>query len=106
MRRAAASNIDRKIGGVEPSSDIRASGQPSAETTTKAKFEAYKGKKRKSGTGYAKQFSPNCWQGRYTPTVNGKRTSHNIYAPTEIECEEKLAEIIKSIREGREQNLG
>lgn len=106
MRRAAASNIDRKIGGVEPSSDIRVSEQPSAETAPKAKFEAYKGKKRKPGTGYVKQLSPNCWQGRYTPTVNGKRTSYNIYAPTEAECEEKLAELIKSIREGREQNIG
>ncbi len=106
MRRAAASNIDRKIGGVEPLNNIRVSEQPSAENAPKAKFEAYKGKKRKPGTGYIKQLSPNCWQGRYTPTINGKRTSYNIYAPTEIECEEKLAELIKSIREGREQNIG
>ena len=106
MRRAAASNIDRKIGGVEPLNNIRVSEQPSAENAPKAKFEAYKGKRRKPGTGYIKQLSPNCWQGRYTPTINGKRTSYNIYAPTEIECEEKLAELIKSIREEREQNIG
>lgn len=106
MRRAAASNIDRKIGGVEPLNNIRVSEQPSAENAPRAKFEAYKGKKRKPGTGYIKQLSPNCWLGRYTPTINGKRTSYNIYAPTEIECEEKLAELIKSIREGREQNIG
>ena len=42
----------------------------------------------------------------YTPTVAGKRTAYKIYAPTEAECEEKLAELIKSIREGREQNIG
>ena len=106
MRRAAASNIDRKIGGVEPRDDIRVSEQPSTETAPKAKFEAYKGKKRKPGTGYVKQLSPNCWQGRYTPTIDGKRTAYNIYAPTEAECEEKLAELIKSIREGREPNIG
>jgi hypothetical protein len=37
----------------------------------------------KPGTGYIKQLSPNYWQGRCTPTVDGKRTAYNIYAPTE-----------------------
>jgi integrase len=55
-------------------------------------------KYRKSGTGYVSQLSPNCWQGRYTPTVNGKRISRNVYASTEEECEKKLAEIIKSVK--------
>ena len=61
-------------------------------------FEPYKGKKRKSGTGYVKQLSANCWQGRYTPTINGKRIARNVYAPTEDECEVKLAELIREMK--------
>ena len=35
------------------------------------------------------------YEGRYTPTnAYGKRESHNIYAKTREECEEKLAEMI------------
>lgn len=35
------------------------------------------------------------YEGRYTPTnAYGKRESHNIYAKTREECEEKLAELI------------
>ena len=55
-------------------------------------------KYRKAGTGYVSQISPNCWQGRYTPTVNGKRVSKNIYSATKDECEKKLAELIKSVK--------
>ena len=61
-------------------------------------FEPHKGKKRKPGTGYVKQLSPNCWQGRYTPTVDGKRIARNVYAPIEEECEVKLAELIKEMK--------
>ncbi len=35
------------------------------------------------------------YEGRFTPTINGKRVSKNIYAKTREECEEKLAELIK-----------
>ncbi len=56
-------------------------------------------KYRKAGTGYVSQISPNCWQGRYTPTINGKRISKNIYAPTKEECEKKLSEMIMSMKE-------
>ena len=56
-------------------------------------------KYRKAGTGYVSQLSPNCWQGRYTPTIDGKRVSKNLYAVTKEECENKLAEMIKVIKE-------
>ena len=56
-------------------------------------------KYRKAGTGYVAQIGPNCWQGRYTPTIDGKRISKNVYAATKDECEKKLAETIKSIKE-------
>lgn len=45
------------------------------------------------------QIGPNCWQGRYTPTIDGKRVSRNVYAPTEEECEKKLKELIIDIKE-------
>lgn len=39
------------------------------------------------------------YEGRYTPTnAYGKRESHNIYAKTREECEEKLAEMIERVK--------
>ena len=39
------------------------------------------------------------WEGRYTPTVNGKRIARNIYADSEEECEVKLEALIKEMKE-------
>ena len=110
MKRDAAKKIDEAIGTVLGAdvSDSDAScgdGNGTAEEPVDGAdqpkvtvFEPYKGKKRKPGTGYVKQLSANCWQGRYTPTVNGKRIARNVYAPTEEECEVKLAELIKEMK--------
>ena len=39
------------------------------------------------------------YEGRYTPTnAYGKRESHNIYAKTRGECEEKLAAMITQVK--------
>ena len=54
-------------------------------------------KYRKAGTGYVAQIGPNCWQGRYTPTIDGKRISKNVYAATKEECEKKLTDVIKNV---------
>lgn len=35
---------------------------------------------------------------RFTPRVDGKRISKNVYAKTREECEEKLAELIKTMK--------
>ncbi len=109
MQRAAARKIDEAIGKAlggdkpraEPSGESEATDRPNRENTPVAKFEAYKGKKRKPGKGYVKQLSANCWQGRYTPTIDGKRVPMNIYAPTEKECEDKLAELIQEVQAER-----
>ena len=61
-------------------------------------FVPAEGKYRKRGTGYVKQPSVNCWQGRYTPRVDGKRVSYNVYGATEEECEAKLAEKIREVK--------
>lgn len=100
--RSAALRIDRAMGAI---SGVEDNGEPveakpaKPEKPPREKFEPYKGKKRKNGTGYVTQVSKNCWQGRYTPTVNGVRIARNIYAPTKDECERKLAELIKQMQE-------
>ena len=39
------------------------------------------------------------YEGRFTPRVGGKRISRNVYAKTREECEEKLAVLIKMMKE-------
>lgn len=110
MKRDAAKKIDEAIGSVlgadvsdsdapcaaeNGNADEPADGAYQPKTTV---FEPYKGKKRKPGTGYVKQLSANCWQGRYTPTVDGKRIARNVYADSEEECEVKLAELIMEMK--------
>ena len=38
------------------------------------------------------------YEGRFTPRVNGKRISKNVYAKTREECEEKLAVLIVEMK--------
>lgn len=103
--RSAAKTIDKALSGVSGmagasddnyGNERTADGKP--EKPPRENFEPYKGKYRRPGTGYVKQLSANCWQGRYTPTVNGERISKNVYAPTEAECEAKLAELIVNMK--------
>ena len=110
MKRDAAKKIDEAIGTVlgadvsdsdtsydneNGSAEEPADGADQPKATV---FEPYRGKRRKSGTGYVKQLSVNCWQGRYSPTINGKRIARNVYAPTEEECEVKLADLIMEMK--------
>lgn len=64
-----------------------------------AKFEPYKGKIRKSGTGGIYQINDYLYEGRYTPTnAHGKREAHNVYAHTREECEKLLGQMILEVR--------
>ena len=38
------------------------------------------------------------YEERFTPRVGGKRISKNVYAKIREECEEKLAELIKTMK--------
>jgi len=67
-------------------------------TVHEKEFEPYKGKIRKSGTGCVTMINDYLYEGRFTPRVNGKRISKNVYAKTREECEEKLAELIKQMK--------
>ena len=70
----------------------------SEKTAPKQKFELTKSKYRKPGTGCITKLNDHLWEGRYTPTVNGKRMVRNVYAHTEEECEVKLAELIQEMK--------
>ena len=87
----------RAIAGVEAAEEepTETADTPSEEAPA---FVPAEGKYRKRGTGYVTQLSANCWQGRYTPRVDGKRVSYNVYGATEAECEAKLAEKIKEVK--------
>ena len=62
-------------------------------------FQPYKGQRRKPGTGCVSQINDHLWDGRYSPTVNGKRMVRNVYASTEEECEEKLSQLIREMKQ-------
>ena len=90
-------HIDRKIGGTD--ARIPTMKREERKDTTPVEFTPYKPKIRKPGTGCVTMINDHLYEGRYTPTnANGKRESHNIYAKTREECEEKLAEMIERVK--------
>ena len=92
MRQKAADKIDRAITGTEPPQEKEL--KPPGSTA----FQPVKGKYRKPGTGCISQINDHLWEGRYSPKVNGRRMARNVYAKTEAECEEKLAELIREMK--------
>ena len=102
MQRQAAVKIDREIGGTDaqmPEPELpKASEQAQAIATPKPKFEPYKGKIRKPGTGCVTMINDHLYEGRFSPRVNGKRIARNIYATTREECEEKLKTLIAEMK--------
>ena len=97
MQRQAAVHIDRKIGGTDAQMPTIA--REERKDTSPVEFAPYKPKIRKPGTGCVTMINDHLYEGRYTPTnAYGKRESHNIYAKTREECEEKLAEMIERIK--------
>ena len=102
MQQQAAVKIDREIGGTdaqmpEPTPPEESIAEPPKDDQEPI-FEPYKGKIRKSGTGCVTMINDHLYEGRFTPRVNGKRISKNVYAKTREECEEKLAELIKTMK--------
>ena len=103
MQQQAAIRIDREIGGTNaplPEQHPSKASEPQPQqNATEAIFEPYKGKIRKPGTGCVTMINDHLFEGRFTPTnADGKRISRNIYAQTREECEEKLAELIKTMK--------
>ena len=103
MQQQAAVKIDREIGGTDAQMPEppppKVSAEPSRDVSTETVFEPYRPKIRKSGTGCVTMINDHLYEGRFTPRVNGKRISKNVYAKTREECEEKLAELIKQMKD-------
>lgn len=100
MQRSAANKIEQGFGQNEGNlSEVKETPDQTVKTPQKAKFEPKQPKIRRPGTGCVTMINDHLYEGRYTPTnANGKRESHNIYAKTREECEEKLAEMIKEVK--------
>ncbi|MBQ7760495.1 MAG: site-specific integrase [Clostridia bacterium] len=96
----AAKTIDRTMGALASDyTDENEDEEQIPKPTKRTKFEANKGKTRRPGTGSIKKVAINTWQGRYAPTVNGKRVIRHIYANSPEECEQKLTELIAQMKE-------
>ena len=95
MREQAAVKIDRSIGGTD--AKMPSTGNK-PEITEKPLFEPYKPKIRRAGTGCISKLNEHLYEGRYSPRVDGKRISRNVYAKTREECEEKLKVLITTMK--------
>ena len=99
MQRQAAARIDREIAGAdtpipEPTATDKTSNSEADDQPTEPKFEPYKGKIRKLGTGCVTMINDHLYEGRFFPRVKWKRIAKNIYATTREEREEKLKALI------------
>ena len=95
MRRTAAAKIDQGIGKADPLAEAGTAPRKPAPST----FQAHKGKRRKAGTGCVTQINDHLWEGRYSPVwPDGKKRPCNIYAHSEAECEQLLAEMIHEMK--------
>ena len=93
--------VDRAGGGTDaqmPEFTQSVSKPTPTKATSKKEFEPYKGRICKSSTGCVTIINDLLHEGRFRPIVNGKRISKNVYAKTREECEEKLAELIKTMK--------
>ncbi|MBE7040734.1 MAG: site-specific integrase [Ruminococcaceae bacterium] len=97
MKQQAAAKINARFSkNVDTTKEVTPTGQ---EKPAQAKFEPTKGKYRKPGTGCITKINDHLYEGRYSPKgADGKRILKNVYAKTETECEEKLAELIKEMK--------
>ena len=94
MQKNAAVKIDR---GIAKNKKQKPKSEPDEPRMTD--FTAREGKRRRPGTGCVTQLDTHLWEGRYTPTYpDGKRHPRNVYAHSEAECEEKLAQLIAGMK--------
>lgn len=94
MQRHAAAKLELSFTGRDVSDKLKSS---DTNASSKKPFYPYKGKIRKEGC--ITEINDHLFEGRYTPTwPDGKRRSHNIYAKSREECEEKLSALIADVR--------
>ena len=96
MKKDAAQKIDAEIGGVTPCEEGFKPQAVKTRPPVATNFTAYKGKKRRDGTGSLRQISENLWEGRYVRTwPDGKRHPQNVYGKDREECTQKLKRLIE-----------
>ena len=99
MQKQAAAKIDSHMGH-GTGEDPRLHRDTEKKKQMSSTYQPYLGKIRKPGTGCISQINDHLFEGKYAPkNAEGKREYHNVYAKTQDECEEKLAEMIKKVRE-------
>ena len=90
MQKKAANTIDRAIAGVKRPKRLA---KPFVSGSDG--FEPVKRNRRRPGTGCIFQISTCLWEGRYSIFhPDGKRHTRTVYAHSEMECEDLLAELI------------
>ena len=95
MQRTAAAKIDRGIGKAPPALDKDITPKKPSPST----FQAHKGQRRKPGTGCVSQINDHLWESRYSPIwPDGKKHPRNIYAHSQEECEQLLAQMIAEVK--------
>ncbi len=101
MQKNAAKKIDERLGSAAPQTKDPIGAAMEAEVPPPVlRYNPYRGKIRKSGSGGIYQINDHLYEGRYTPTnAYGKREPHNVYAKTREECETLLEEMIRTVRE-------
>ena len=96
MQRTAVAKIDRGIVKSEAAQEVDTAPRNPPPST----FQPYKGQRRKPGTGCVSQINENLWEGRYSPRLpNGTRLARNVYAHSEEECEQKLSQLIREMKQ-------
>lgn len=96
MQRTAAAKIDRGIVKSEAAQEVDTAPRNPPPST----FQPYKGQRRKPGTGCVSQINENLWEGWYSPRLpNGTRLARNVYAHSEEECEQKLSQLIREMKQ-------
>lgn len=96
MQRTAAAKIDRGIVKSEAAQEVDTAPRNPPPST----FQPYKGQRRKPGTGCVSQINENLWEGRYSPRLpNGTRLARNVYAHSGEECEQKLSQLIREMKQ-------
>ena len=95
MRKIAAAKIDRGIAKSESLQDIDTAPRKPAPST----FLPHKGQRRNPALAASARSTKKLWEGRYSPKLpNGDRLARNVYAHSEKECEQKLAELIVQMK--------
>ena len=100
MQKNAAKKIDERLGSAAPQTKDPIGAAMEAEVSPPVlRYDPYRGKIRKSGSGGIYKINDHLYEGRYTPTnAYGKRESHNVYAKTRDECETLLEKMIEEVR--------